>query len=75
MFLLYDRRICTHSIGPILADGEFPGLGLALVPDVVVPEVEHGVRMKQNSRFKCLPCPGFEPQTTQSNGRKRYHYT
>ena len=27
-FLLYDRRICTHSIGPSLADCEFPFLGL-----------------------------------------------
>ena len=35
VLLLYDRRICTHSIDPSLADGEFPGLGLALVPDVV----------------------------------------
>src|SRR6218665_525418 len=72
VFLLYNRRICTHSIDPILADGEFPGLGLALVPHVVVPEAEHGVRMKQKSRFKFLPLPGFEPQTLQSNGRKRY---
>ena len=24
VFLLYDRRICTHSIGPSVADGEFP---------------------------------------------------
>ena len=58
MFLFYDRRICTHSIDPSLAHGEFPGLGLALVglPDVVVPEVEHGVHMKQESRFNF--CPG-----------------
>src|SRR6218665_3391144 len=36
VFLLYDRRtcICTHSIDHSLADGEFPDLGLALVPDV-----------------------------------------
>ena len=44
MFLLYDLRICTHSVGPSLAHflGEFPGLGLALVPDVVVPEAQQG---------------------------------
>ena|SRR6218665_1087701 len=53
--LLYEQRICTHSIDPSLADGEFPGLGLALVLDGVVPEAEHGVHMKQKSRFKCLP--------------------
>ena len=51
MFLLYDRRVCTHSIDSSLADGEFPGLGLALAPDVLVPEAEHGVHMKQKSRF------------------------
>src|SRR6218665_1912768 len=39
---LYDRRVCTHSIDPSLADCEFPGSELALVPDVVVPEAEHG---------------------------------
>ena len=73
MFLLYDQRICTHSTDPSLDDGEFPGLGLALVPDVVVPEAEHGVCIKQNSHFKFLLWPGFEPRTSQSNGRERYH--
>jgi len=52
---------------------EFPGLELALVPDLVVPEAEQGMRMKQKSRFKFLPWPGFESRTSQSNGRKRYH--
>ena len=49
VFLLYGRRICTDSIDLSLADGEFPGLGTALILDVVVPEAEHGVRMKQKS--------------------------
>src|SRR6218665_3627137 len=57
VFLLYDRRICSHSIDPSLADGEFQGLGLSLVPDVVVPEAEYGVRIKQKSHFKFLPWP------------------
>src|SRR6218665_3095967 len=37
---LYGQRIATHSVDPSLTNflGEFPGLGLALVPDVVVPE-------------------------------------
>src|SRR6218665_3816365 len=36
--LLYGRRIATHSVDPSVTHflGEFPGLGLALVPDVVV---------------------------------------
>src|SRR6218665_165947 len=40
--LLYGRRIATHSVDPSLTHflGEFPGLGLALVPDFVVPEAE-----------------------------------
>ena len=54
VFLLYDRHTCTHSIDPSLADGKFPGLGLALVPDVVVPEAEHGWSRNLVSNF----CPG-----------------
>src|SRR6218665_1032065 len=36
VFLLYGRRIATHSVYPSLTHflGEFPGLGLALVPEV-----------------------------------------
>src|SRR6218665_2929085 len=54
VFLLYGRRIATHSVDPSLTYflGEFPGLGLALVPDVVVPEAE------QKTRSKFLPWPG-----------------
>src|SRR6218665_3293893 len=42
VFLLYGRSIATHSVDPSLTHflGEFPGLGLTLVPDVVVPEAE-----------------------------------
>src|SRR6218665_813352 len=38
VFLLYGRRIATHSVYPSLTNflGEFPGMGLAPVPDVVV---------------------------------------
>src|SRR6218665_2217263 len=75
MFRLYDRRICTHSIDPSLVDGECPGLELALVPNVVVPEAEYGASTKQKSCFKFLPWPGFEPRTLQSNGHERYRPT
>src|SRR6218665_1631286 len=36
------RRIATHSVDPSITHfiGEFPGFGLALVPDVVVLEAE-----------------------------------
>ena len=42
VFLLYGRRIATHSVDPSLTHflGKFPGLELALVPDVVVPQAE-----------------------------------
>ena len=42
MFPFYGRRIASHSADPSLTHflGEFPGLGLAVVPDVVVPEAE-----------------------------------
>ena len=59
----------THLIDPTLVDGEFPGLGLALIRDVVVLKAEHGVRVKQKSRFKFLPWPRFEPRTSQSTTR------
>ena len=50
MFLLKGRRIATHSVDPSLTHflGEFPGLGLALVPDVVVPEAEQGCAWSRN---------------------------
>ena len=72
VFLLYDQRICTHAIAPSLADGEFPVLRLALVPDVVVSEAEHVVRIMKKSHVKFLPCR-LELGTSQSNGRERYH--
>src|SRR6218665_3812268 len=53
-----DRRIATHSVDPSLTHflGEFPGLGLALVPDVVVPEAEQQCTWSR----KLYPnfCPG-----------------
>src|SRR6218665_2559303 len=51
VFLLYGRRICTHSVDPSLTPflGEFPGfLGLALVPAVVVPEAEQRCAWSRN---------------------------
>src|SRR6218665_1758819 len=50
VFLLYGRSICTHSVDHSLTHflGEFSGLGLALVPDVVVPEVEQGCTWSRN---------------------------
>src|SRR6218665_2851679 len=57
VFLLYGRRIPTHSVDPSLTHflGEFPGLGLALVPDVVVPEAEKRCTW---SRLDPNFCPG-----------------
>src|SRR6218665_2122387 len=43
VFLLYGRRITTHSVDSSLTHilgAQFPGLGLALVPRVVVPQAE-----------------------------------
>src|SRR6218665_2383430 len=50
VFLLYGRSICTHSVDPSLTHflGEFLGLGLALVPDVVVPEVKQECTWSRN---------------------------
>ena len=62
VFLLYDRCICTHMVDPSLTHllSEFPGLGLALVPTVVVPAAEQGAHEAEISfRFKFLPWPGL----------------
>src|SRR6218665_3447615 len=58
VFLLYERRICTHSVDPSLTHllGEFPALGLALVPDVVVPEAEQ--RCAWSRKLDPNFCPG-----------------
>src|SRR6218665_2647005 len=55
VFLLYGGRIATQSVGPSLTRflGEFPGLTLALAPDVVVPEAEQWCAcMEQKNRSK-----------------------
>src|SRR6218665_3372918 len=51
VFLLYDRRIATHSVDPSLTHclGEFPGFGMAKVPDVLVPEADSGANGAENS--------------------------
>ena len=43
--------MATHSVDPSLTHflGEFPGLGMALVPDVVVPEADSGAHGAENS--------------------------
>src|SRR6218665_3848906 len=50
MFLLYGRRIATHSVDPSLSHflGELPGLELALIPDVVVSEADSGAHGAEN---------------------------
>jgi len=64
VFLLYGRRIATHSVDPSLTHvlGEFPGLGLALVPDVVVPEADSGAQGAENS-IQISALAGVEPRT------------
>src|SRR6218665_1702231 len=52
------RRIATHSVDPSLIHSldEFPGLGLALVPDVVVPEAKQ--RCAWSRKLDPNFCPG-----------------
>src|SRR6218665_1126150 len=42
VFLIYGRRIATHSVDPPLSHflAKCPALGLALIPDVLVAEAE-----------------------------------
>src|SRR6218665_1743321 len=58
VFLIYGQRIAIHSVDPSLTHflGEFPGLGLALVPDVVVPEAEQ--RCTWSRKLDPNFCPG-----------------
>ena len=74
MFLLYGRRIATHSVDPSLTHflGEFPGFGLALVPDVVVPEADSGAHGAENS-IQISALAGVEPRTLASSGRGCCH--
>ena len=64
VFLLYCRRIATHSVDPSLTHflGEIPGLRLALVPDVVVPEADGGAHGAENS-IQISALAGVEPRT------------
>src|SRR6218665_2305208 len=59
VFLIYGRRTATHSVDPSFTHFlcEFPGLGLALIPDVVVPEAEQRCAWS-GKRSKFLPWPG-----------------
>src|SRR6218665_3486502 len=58
VFFLYGRRIFTHSVDHSLTHflGEFPGLEMALVPDVVVPEAEQ--RCAWSRKLDSNFCPG-----------------
>src|SRR6218665_2273276 len=64
VFLLYGRRIATHSVNtsPTHFLREFPGLGLALVPDVVVPVGEH----------RCTWSRKLDPNFCPGRGRSSY---
>src|SRR6218665_2910316 len=72
VFLRYGRRIATHSVDPSLTHvlGEFPGLGLAPVPDVVVPEAEQ--RCTWSRKLDPNFCPG-RGRTLASSGRGCCH--
>src|SRR6218665_3556243 len=64
VFLLYGRRIATLSVDPSLTRflGKFPGLGLALVPHVVVPEADSGAHGAENS-IQISALAGVESRT------------
>src|SRR6218665_1274650 len=65
--LLYGRRIAAHSVTHLL--GEFPGLRLALVPDVVVPEADSGAHGAENS-IQISALAGVEPRTLASSATR-----
>src|SRR6218665_3659118 len=74
VFLLYGRRIAAHSVEPSLTHflGEFPGLGLALLPAVVVREADSGAHEAENS-IQISALAGEEPRTLASSGHGCCH--
>jgi len=60
VFRLYGRLIATNSVDPSLTHyfGEFPGLGLALVPNLVVPEAEQWCAWSRKLDPNFCPCRG-----------------
>src|SRR6218665_2082033 len=75
VFLLYVRLIANHSVDPSLARflGEFPCLGLALVPDVVVPEAEQRCTWSRKLQIQISALAGVEPRTLAFSGRGCCH--
>src|SRR6218665_376824 len=73
-FFLYGRRIATPSVDASLTHflGEFPGLGLALVPDVVVSEADSGAQGAENL-IQISALAVVQPRTLASRGRGCYH--
>src|SRR6218665_3058814 len=63
VFLLNARLIATHSVDPSIPHllGEFQGLGLALVTDVVVPEAEERCAWSRNLDPNLRPGRGRTP--------------
>src|SRR6218665_3004500 len=61
VFLLYGQRTATHSVDPSLIHflGEFPGLGLALVHDVVV----HSGALGAENSIQMSALAWVEPRT------------
>src|SRR6218665_2954143 len=58
LILCYGDVICT----PPLTLPPYSGLGPAQVPFFGSRGQVFGLRIKQKSRLKCLPWPGFEPR-------------
>src|SRR6218665_325126 len=72
VFFLYGRRICPHSVDPSLTHflGDFPDLGLALEPYVVVPEAEQRCAWSRNLDPNFCSCRG---RTLESSCRGCCH--
>ena len=77
VFLLYDQCICTHrsTLHLLTFSVSFQAWDWFFTRCCGPMQRRSGVRMKQKSRIKFLPWPGFGPRTLQSDGRERYHST
>src|SRR6218665_1757138 len=68
--LMYLHPSVDPSLTPFF--GEFPGLGLALVPDVAAPRRSRGAHEAEIS-FQISALAGVEPRNLQSDGHEHYH--
>src|SRR6218665_3427475 len=75
VFLLYGRRMATHSVDPLLTHflGEFPGLGLALVYPMMRSQRQNSGAHRAENSIQISALAGVDPRTLASSDRGCCH--